>query len=273
MERWSTFIIVSSLRPLDFSELNVQGVSWERLDASQLAQLEERSKELVLTDDYAPVENFLTSVVRQRGDWFNRHRLSQKLTLKTIHLMELGRFEEAIVYNRKFLERDSVLAQEAHYNIAKLLAKQGKLDEAMVEYREVLRLNPTSALSHIGFGHALFRRGRLDEAGEHYEEALRAAPDSVEAHAGMGSVFFQKGQFGRAIRSYREALRLDPQNVMMHNNVGSALMQQGNLQEAIEHFKKALSIDPTFVLAQQGMEMARELQRRETREREAESAR
>jgi spermidine synthase len=65
-----TFIVIGALRELDVSKLG-EGpgeVAFEgsQLEPEHLTLLEERSGGMVLTDDYAPVENLLEVVVRQR---------------------------------------------------------------------------------------------------------------------------------------------------------------------------------------------------------------
>jgi len=259
-EDWSTFVVLSSLRPLDFGTFDLKGVSWKLLNASEVAHLEKRSKGLVLTDNYAPVENLLAPVARQRGNWVARLELGRQLAYETTLLMQQGRFEEALARNRRALTLNPILAEGVHYHIAVLLARQGKWDEAIAEYHEALRQRPHVAAIHIGLAHALFTKGRFEEATREYQEALRLNPHFAEALAGLGSVMFRQGEFEHAAGYYREALRRDPQNVVIYTNLGSTLARQGKFAEAIEQFKEALRIDPYFTPAQLGMKWTEELQ-------------
>jgi spermidine synthase len=59
-----TFIVVGSLRPLPLNELALEEYPGMLLDPEQLAILRRRSNRLVLTDDFAPVDNLLAPVVR-----------------------------------------------------------------------------------------------------------------------------------------------------------------------------------------------------------------
>ena len=59
-----TFIVVGSGRPLDLDELSTGSAMGMVLDPEQLATLRRRSDNLVLTDDYAPVDNLLAPVIR-----------------------------------------------------------------------------------------------------------------------------------------------------------------------------------------------------------------
>jgi len=59
-----TFIVVAAGRPLDLSELTTGSEMGMVLDPEQLATLRRRSENLVLTDDFAPVDNLLAPVIR-----------------------------------------------------------------------------------------------------------------------------------------------------------------------------------------------------------------
>jgi MFS family permease len=65
-----TFVMLGSMEPLDLTELGaregVRPFTGTILSAEHLAHLERRSGGIVLTDDYAPVENLLKDVVRSR---------------------------------------------------------------------------------------------------------------------------------------------------------------------------------------------------------------
>ena len=59
-----TFIVVAARRPLDLEDLETgEGVGMV-LDPEQLATLRRRSRGLILTDDFAPVDNLLAPIIR-----------------------------------------------------------------------------------------------------------------------------------------------------------------------------------------------------------------
>ncbi|PYR96224.1 MAG: serine/threonine protein kinase, partial [Acidobacteria bacterium] len=66
------------------------------------------------------------------------------------------------------------------------LALQGKLDEAIAEHREALRINPQYAEAHNYLGNALLEQGNVDEAIAEHREALRINPQYAEAHNYLG---------------------------------------------------------------------------------------
>lgn len=160
----NTFILVCALGPIDFTELELASTFCKLLDASQLKLLEERSKGMILTDDYAPVENLLASVSREGGKLWSNNKLGVRLMEKGKSLIKKGRINEAIACYHKAISFNSSLAKEAYYNIALLLAWQGKLDETIAKYRQVLKITPDSEWARIALQETLeYKKGELSK--------------------------------------------------------------------------------------------------------------
>jgi tetratricopeptide (TPR) repeat protein len=63
------------------------------------------------------------------------------------------------------------------------LEQTGRVQEAIGQYEQALRISPDSVEAHYNLGIALVQVGRVQEAIEHYEQALRIKPDMAEARA------------------------------------------------------------------------------------------
>ena len=66
-----------------------------------------------------------------------------------------------------------------------MLASQGKLDEAVDEFRASLRLRPISAGAHNNLGMALVSQGKLDAAIDEFHQALALQPEFAEARRNL----------------------------------------------------------------------------------------
>jgi tetratricopeptide (TPR) repeat protein len=62
-------------------------------------------------------------------------------------------------------------------NLGNALSHQGRLDEAITEYRRAIRLNPANASAHRSLGTALHDQGKADEAVAELREAIRLNRD------------------------------------------------------------------------------------------------
>ena len=73
----------------------------------------------------------------------------------------------------------------------------GRLNEAIAQCEEALRLEPGFAEAHYNLGNMLSKvSGRLNEAIAQYEEALRLKPDYAEAHNNLGNAWSGKCRGG-----------------------------------------------------------------------------
>jgi tetratricopeptide (TPR) repeat protein len=132
----------------------------------------------------------------------------------------------------------------AHNNLGLALFHQGRLDEALAEFTEALRLKPDFDLVHNNLGDLLSRQGRPEEALARYAEAVRINPGSVELRNNLGMALFRQGRIDEAIAQYAEALRIHPGNAEVHNNLGAALNARGRVDEAIAQYSEVLRLDP-----------------------------
>ncbi|MGA2241530.1 MAG: tetratricopeptide repeat protein [Verrucomicrobiota bacterium] len=132
----------------------------------------------------------------------------------------------------------------AHINLVFALELQGRFDEALVEYREALRLQPRTYQIHNSYGNLLGKMGRTDEALAEYREAIRLNPKIPFLHNNLGAELAKLGRFDEAMNTFTNAAQLDPVSPWPHFQMARALLQQGRDAEAIAKLHEALRLDP-----------------------------
>ncbi len=132
----------------------------------------------------------------------------------------------------------------AHLNLGEVFQNEGRLNEALAEYREAARLSPGYYLGHSNLGSLLDDMGRPEEALAEYRLALRLKQNLPALHEGMGIVLVELGRFDEAMSEFAAAARLDPAYPWPYFQMGKALLQQGRDAEAIGKLREALRIDP-----------------------------
>ena len=179
------------------------------------------------------------------------------LTLEAIP----GRLGDAIVQFKEALRLRQDYP-EAHYNLGNAFTKTpGRLTDAIAEYEEALRLRPNFGDAQNNLGTALLNvPGRLSDAIGHLEEAARLKPTSPEVRNDLGNALFSSpGRRNDAIAQYLEALRLKPDYPEAHYNLGNALFNTpGRLNEAIAQYEEALHLKPDYPEAHNSLGIALE---------------
>jgi hypothetical protein len=110
------------------------------------------------------------------------------------------------------LKPDHVLA---HYSLGVALYVSGRQSEAVEHFRRVLELKPGGTLltgnSHFFLGVILMSEpGRLDDALSELTEAVRVKPDDVEARTKFGEALERVGHLAEARAQFETAVRLGP---------------------------------------------------------------
>ena len=149
-----------------------------------------------------------------------------------------------------------------HFKLGESLAEQGRTEEAINHYQEVLRLKPCYALAHHNLGCILADQGRTNEAMNHYIAALKINPKLERTHINLGCILNSKGERDKAIKHYFYALRLNNNYAEAYNNIGVVLTLKGNFNGAIVFFRKALQIKPDYPEAQNNLKNTLKLLRK-----------
>jgi len=144
----------------------------------------------------------------------------------------------------------------SHSNLGFVLANQGKLPEAMAEYKEALRIHPYFSDAQNNLGAAYFQLGDLPESIVHYREALRIEPKMAGAHYNLGNSLVRLGQVDEGLDEFHESIRLDPNSPEAHYNYATSLVQLRRLREAIPEFQEALRIRPDYTEARDNLATA-----------------
>ncbi len=100
------------------------------------------------------------------------------------------------------------------------------------------------ARAHMERGIAAWKAGKLDEAIKEHEEAVRLQPALAQAHANLIVLYGHKKNSASAEAHYRTVVTLNSNLGEAHYNYGVLLMDLRRQDDAIDTFKKALTVNP-----------------------------
>jgi Flp pilus assembly protein TadD/spermidine synthase len=243
--RRDTFVLVGANSALEAhvkSESDGEGTGPVRLDDKQLAVLRKRSQGIVLTDDYAPVENLLAGVVRTRrfemaaGEYLNRAAAAAAR----------GEYAAEIRYLHRATAIDPDSAETQLQLAFALTAHGGPEDLAAAEqhYWRAIELRPNDAAPHLNYGVLLSRLGRSQDAIRQYRKAIRLQPDDASAFYNLGQEYLATEDYRSAVASLQRATALSPDNAAAYRDLAFASSQTGALAAAEEAGARAYRLDP-----------------------------
>jgi tetratricopeptide (TPR) repeat protein len=87
--------------------------------------------------------------------------------------------------------------------------KNGNLEEAIQDYREIIKLNPELPAAYNNLGRLYYRHGQFPEAIESLKRACQFAPKLASPRALIGFVYFEMGDFENAQKELKIASQLN----------------------------------------------------------------
>jgi tetratricopeptide (TPR) repeat protein len=138
----------------------------------------------------------------------------------------------------------------AHDGLARTLAKEGRTDEAIVEFNATEKLAAYSASAMLELGVYEQTHGHVQDAIEQYRQSLDASTDAKSravALSCLGSAFTQAGDFAHAETSFRDALQQNPDNAYALVSSGLLAEREGNFAIAAERISHAMRVEPSDV--------------------------
>jgi tetratricopeptide (TPR) repeat protein len=144
----------------------------------------------------------------------------------------------------------------AHNNLALALAKQGRSEEAVVQFRAATALHKYPPDQVLALAFYELRVGHPQDAIEECDSVLRASADRVDrvdpktqaaAWSEIGQAHLQLRHYDQAAESYQNALRLSPENGMALIGSGILALRQEQPDLAVTQLAHAVKIDPNDV--------------------------
>lgn len=144
---------------------------------------------------------------------------------------------------RPVFHRDAQLAVSLA-NAGHVLARQGRLDEAIAAYGQAAAAQPRFAGAHFQLGAALCRAGRLADAIAAFQTAQRLDPRSSLTTLSLAAALAQHGDRAGAERHLRAGLALTPIEAVGWNRAGATETALGEWARGIEHLRRAVREAP-----------------------------
>ena len=170
-----------------------------------------------------------------------------------------GRIDESIEAYREVL-KESPDFYPAHNNLGSLYLGKSDFKSAEEQFREAIRLDQNEAQAYFNLGNAMILTGRYADAESVVSEGLQRRPDSAFGDFLWGSLLSHSGKYEDAEKALHEALRLDSSLWQVHLQLVNLYLQQGRRGEAITQLQTFLQLFPSQPAAPRASDLLHRLQ-------------
>ena len=191
-----------------------------------------------------------------------------------VEALKAGRLEEAQGAFERVLKAGG-RAAFVHNNLGIVLQRRQRHEQAIVQFREAIRLDARYLAPRVLLGTSLLALGRAGEAVPVLEQAVKFAPADALARQQLARAYERKGDLPAAVEHYRKlrddapqdpeaayqlgraylalsewSLRrlreVDPGSARLHQALGHNYRAQGKPEMAEKAFRRALAADPNL---------------------------
>jgi tetratricopeptide (TPR) repeat protein len=133
---------------------------------------------------------------------------------------------------------------ERHWSRAEKYFSENKFKEAIIEYKNVLQLEPKDAKARHRLGMAYLRVGQLREAFSEFVKAVDSDPENAEARIQLGNLYLLSKDNQKAREQAEKVLSRQPNNPAGRLLMSSVFLAEKNLSGAVSEAQKAIELDP-----------------------------
>lgn len=160
-------------------------------------------------------------------------------------LQSAGHLNEALENYKEILKRDPSLP-DTYNNMGNIYLQKGDAIEAELHFQKALEKNPSYAPAFVNLGAMKRKAGDFDAAADFFDKAIASAPDMADGYAQKALLLREKKDYAGALALYDKALAIEPENVVVLNGRGVALEAADRLDEALACYDKVIALAPRF---------------------------
>jgi tetratricopeptide (TPR) repeat protein len=136
----------------------------------------------------------------------------------------------------------------AENNLGSALVEMGQAPLAALHFEAAVRIIPELASAHYNLARVLQSQNRMEEAAREYHVAIATSSDVLEAaqaHNNLGILYMGMNDFATALTELNAAIALNPDEQNSHIGRGMIELQSWNSDAAIADFSRAAAISPS----------------------------
>jgi len=135
---------------------------------------------------------------------------------------------------------------EAAIGLTNLYMKSGRLGEAEPLLRRLAAERPDDAGIHLQLGRVLAAQGKKEDAITEIQTSLKLAPADSDAQRDLADLLVQSKKLPDAEQVYRDIIKAHPNDAELHQLLGEVLLKERKYPDAQQEFLATVKIKPDF---------------------------
>src|SRR5437870_2573810 len=158
------------------------------------------------------------------------------LALRAQAFADNGRLDEAIRQYKAVLTKNPVLPG-IHFELGQVYWKKKDADGALAELKLALQDDPNQPLANFYLADILTTRKDYQQAIPHLQITIAAYPKMTKAYFFLGKCYAGTGDLQQALRAFQQASELDPKYQEVHYQLYRLYARLNNREESERHLE------------------------------------
>ena len=137
-------------------------------------------------------------------------------------------------------------ASDALTGLANIYMRGRRFPEAEEYLRKLVVAHPDQAAAHVQLGRVLAAEGKNDDAIAELQAGAKLAPADVSTQRDLAEVYAAAGKNEPAESSYRALLANNPNDAELHHGLGQCLLREKKPAEAQQEFLMTVKLKPDY---------------------------
>jgi tetratricopeptide (TPR) repeat protein len=142
---------------------------------------------------------------------------------------------------------------DAYRFIGNIMLSTENYTEAIVNYKEALRINSSQPEVYYHLGIAYFQKNNYPKAILCFQRAIEENPLYREANNYLNVAKTAQTRIDNLIGNIKASIKADTQNPILHMKLGNIYLQECIYDSALAQYQEVLSLQPQFIPAMYGL--------------------
>jgi tetratricopeptide (TPR) repeat protein len=135
---------------------------------------------------------------------------------------------------------------DAVTGLANIYMRGHRLPEAEAELRKLVAERPDQASARIQLGRVLAAEGKNDDAIAELQAGAKLAPTDSSLQRDLADLYILAKKYDQGEAAYRALLSASPSDAALHQSLGKSLLEQKKFADAQKEFQEAVKLKPNL---------------------------